>query len=117
LHVLDTPRIRLDIETALQTTQRTDQPDVDHLCCGHLGRAELFVTAASRLSQPQWLETARRHARRVVERARDRGGLRLASTAPGRVYSPSCFQGTSGIGYELLRMARPDLVPSILLLE
>jgi lantibiotic modifying enzyme len=36
---------------------------------------------------------------------------------PKQVDNPSFFQGTAGIGYELLRMARPDLLPSVLLWE
>ena len=33
---------------------------------------------------------------------------------PRQVDNPGFFQGTAGIGYELLRMARPDLLPSVL---
>jgi lantibiotic modifying enzyme len=31
------------------------------------------------------------------------------------VYSPGLFQGAAGIGYELLRLADPERVPSVLL--
>jgi lantibiotic modifying enzyme len=36
---------------------------------------------------------------------------------PRQVDNPGFFQGKAGIGYELLRMARPDLLPSVLLWE
>jgi lantibiotic modifying enzyme len=36
---------------------------------------------------------------------------------PKGVFSPSFFQGTAGIGYELLRLAYSEVLPSVLLWE
>jgi lantibiotic modifying enzyme len=36
---------------------------------------------------------------------------------PRSVYQPGFFQGMAGIGYALLRLAHPDLLPSVLLWE
>lgn len=33
------------------------------------------------------------------------------------MHSPGFFQGAAGIGYELLRLAHPDHLPSVLLWE
>jgi lantibiotic modifying enzyme len=33
------------------------------------------------------------------------------------VYNPGLFQGMAGIGYQLLRLACPDELPSLLLWE
>jgi len=115
LSILDTPQIRADIEAALEATLRIGEADVDHLCCGHLGRTELMLTAGRRLARPELVGAARAHANCIVTRAHQRGGFQLAASLPKRVYSPSFFQGVSGIGYELLRLAHPDIVPSALL--
>ena len=39
------------------------------------------------------------------------------SGAPGAVETPGLLMGLAGIGYELLRIANPDQVPSVLALE
>jgi lantibiotic modifying enzyme len=36
---------------------------------------------------------------------------------PQAAYSPSLFVGTAGIGYQLLRLAAPDTVPAVSLLD
>jgi lantibiotic modifying enzyme len=43
--------------------------------------------------------------------------LRFTTLLPADVYVPGLFTGTAGIGYELLRIARPELVGSALLWE
>jgi type 2 lantibiotic biosynthesis protein LanM len=117
LTVLDTDQIRKDIEIGLQTTQRCNLQNLDHLCCGNLGRADILLEAANRLSRPQLAETARGQAWNVVARAELMGSFLLHPLLPKQVYCPDFFQGTAGIGYTLLRMAHPNVLPSLLLWE
>jgi type 2 lantibiotic biosynthesis protein LanM len=117
LAVLDTPEIRRDVEIAVEATRRSGLGSIDHLCCGDLGRADTLLEAAGRLDRPELLESARLLAWRVVSRAERRGAFALHPLLPTTVYSPSLFQGTAGIGYELLRLAHPDRLPSLLLWE
>jgi lantibiotic modifying enzyme len=114
LNILDTAEIRQDIKAAVNTTRQVNLQGIDHLCCGHLGRVEFLFTAARKLSQPQLLETAMTQAAQVVARAKQRGNF---CYAPTLAYNPGFFQGGSGIGYELLRLAYPDQLPSVLLWE
>ena len=90
---------------------------MDHPCCGNMGRAELLLSAGQRLARPEWEEAARANAWRVVSRAERTGGFVLHPMLPREVDNPGFFQGTAGIGYELLRMAHPDLLPSVLMWE
>ncbi len=53
-------------------------------------------------------------AAQVVARAKQRGTF---GYSPLLGYNPGFFQGASGIGYELLRLAYPDQLPSVLLWE
>jgi type 2 lantibiotic biosynthesis protein LanM len=117
LEVLDTPQVRRDLTVALQTTQAIGLSTLDTLCCGNFGRIELLIAASQRLHQPQWLEIARQWSSAIVHRARQQGGFRLFHQLSRQVYNPGLFQGTAGIGYQLLRVAFPERVPSVLLWE
>jgi type 2 lantibiotic biosynthesis protein LanM len=117
LAVLDTPQIRADLAVALQTTQKTGLQEVDALCCGNGGRIELLVAASQHLKQPHLLEVARQWSSVLIHRSEQRGDFRLLSRLPRQAYNPGLFQGTAGIGYELLRVAFSDQVPSVLLWE
>jgi type 2 lantibiotic biosynthesis protein LanM len=114
LDILDTPEIRQDIEAAINTTKQHKLSVIDHLCCGNLGRTEFLFTAGQKLSQPQLVETAMEQAAQVVARAKQKGSFAYGSILN---FHPGFFQGAAGIGYELLRLAYPDILPSVLLWE
>jgi type 2 lantibiotic biosynthesis protein LanM len=117
LPALASAAVQDDVERALQTTTAVGIGPIDHLCCGNLGRAELLFAAGRRLARPALVESAGRYAAAVVARAERVGAYALHPLLPASADGPGLFQGTAGIGYELLRLARPDLVPSILLWE
>jgi lantibiotic modifying enzyme len=117
LDALDTPTVRADIEAAVEATRRFGAQNVDHACCGSMGRAELLLSAGRRLHRPELVDEAGRFAATVVGRATARDGYRVVGRLPRGVGCPSFFQGTAGIGYHLLRLAEPDLVPSVLVWE
>jgi type 2 lantibiotic biosynthesis protein LanM len=108
---------RTDLETALRTTQRYGIGDRDGLCCGALGRAELFVVKAVMDQDRAAEERAQHWAAMVVQRKRRSGGYRLTGRRAQEFFDPSFFQGLSGIGYQLLRIANPRLLPSVLTWE
>jgi lantibiotic modifying enzyme len=51
----------------------------------------------------------------MIKRAAGQGGFRLISDTPAGAFKPGLFRGIAGIGYQLLRIAAPDRVPSVLL--
>lgn len=116
LEILDTLEIRQDLEAALQTTQKYGLQGVDYLCCGNFGRIEVLVVAAKTLGQEELFKTAQLQASAAVARAEQIGGYQLFDNLPTSVFSPSFFRGTAGIGYGLLRLAYPEILPSVLLL-
>lgn len=115
LPVLDDEQVRADVEIALRGTQQVGVGGVDHPCCGNMGRAELLLSAGETLARPELTSAARSVAWRIAAHAEDAGGFVLHPMLPRQVDSPGFFQGTSGIGYGLLRMARPDRLPSVLM--
>jgi lantibiotic modifying enzyme len=104
-----TPSICRDFDVARAAVLREGAAAKDGLCCGALGRAELLVALHD--------DRAIGHASAVVERARVSGGYRLSGRSGADFFDPSLFQGLAGIGYELLRIARPAEVASVLIWE
>lgn len=115
LSVFDTDEVRQEIEIALNTTLKHGIREVDRLCCGNFGRIEALLVASQKLQRPQLAEIARKQASWVVSRALKRGSFTLHPSLSGGAYSLDFFQGISGIGYELLRLAYPNALPSVLL--
>jgi type 2 lantibiotic biosynthesis protein LanM len=117
LPMLDSTRIRQDIEVALQTTQQVRVTGHDHLCCGNSGRAEILLTAAQKLARPELADAAKHNMQSILTRTEQKGSFLLDTLLPRWVTHIAFFQGTSGIGYTLLRMAYPDILPSVLMWE
>jgi lantibiotic modifying enzyme len=105
------PGIEDEIRAGLLAVERGYTDGWDSLCCGLAGRTEAFAVAADRLSAPAYEEMARRGAGTLLDGLGE--GLRLP--APHST-NPGLFQGVSGVGYQLLRVADPS-IPSLLLWE
>ena len=111
LGILDQPEGRRDVEAAVDAILKGGLRPRAGLCCGTFGLVETLVTAGLRLGRPDW-------------RAE---GLRLAAAAlaasPGPAFGlgefhlPGLFQGGAGCGYQALRLAQGDRLPSVLLWE
>ncbi|XZF65310.1 MAG: type 2 lanthipeptide synthetase LanM family protein [Gloeotrichia echinulata DVL01] len=117
LSIDPTEQILSDIEAALETTHKNGLQNIDQLCCGNLGRSEIMLVAAQKLDSPQWHQNAQELAAMAVRRATQTGNYELFGNLPKSVFSPCFFQGSAGIGYQLLRLAHPETLPSVLLWE
>ena len=115
LPILDTPQVRQDISHGLQATRLAGTQGRDILCCGAMGRVEVFLVAARELGDPAYLDEARKMASSVLRRSRQEGKYALGwKQAP---FLASFHQGMSGIGYEFLHLAAPKSLPSLLMWE
>jgi lantibiotic modifying enzyme len=96
----------LDMKRAIRRTITEPLSDDDSLCHGNFGRISFLLEAGLRLGRPE-----------LIAQARARAAQRLASACmPGDdARTPGFFSGASGVGYELLRLADPHLVPCALL--
>lgn len=115
LSILDNATIRQDITAAIETTQRFCREDIDNLAWGNLGRIETLLVASQKLQRPELEDFAVQATTYLVKQAQSRGRFNLVSASVPVAYNPGFFQGNTGIGYQLLRIAYPDLVPSVLL--
>ncbi|MEM1250281.1 MAG: type 2 lanthipeptide synthetase LanM [Acidobacteriota bacterium] len=104
-----------DLARGVEAVQRADLAPIDHLCCGNLGRAEILDVCGESTSRQQWLDGARARAALVTKRAQLQGHFMLSedSTSP-KAQPPGFFRGLSGVAYQLLRLAQPRRLPSVL---
>jgi type 2 lantibiotic biosynthesis protein LanM len=117
LAILDDAEIQQEIAAAINTTQQLGLQNLDQLCCGNFGRLELLLLGACKLERSELCETVQKQAAWLVARAKQVGAFYVFPELPKDVYNPGFFRGTSGIGYELLRLAYPESLPSVLLWE
>ena len=103
-----------EVEVALETTLARGFRCNHSLCHGDLGNLELLLQASQVLDEPQWRPQVDRLATMILESISQHGWL---CGIPLGVESPGLMTGLAGIGYELLRLAEPTRVPSVLVLE
>jgi type 2 lantibiotic biosynthesis protein LanM len=96
-----------EIESAAQWMLRAEPVPQDHLCCGELGNVEFLLEAGRRMQRPDWVKHAQVRGAAAFARSRQDSDL----------FKPGLFSGLAGIGYEMLRLAVPDRIPSVLLWE
>lgn len=114
LPYLNDPQIRVEIDTALNTTLAHGFGGNHSLCHGDLGNLEFLLQASQTLDEPQWKTQVDRLAAIILDRINQHGWL---CGVPLEVETPGLMTGLAGIGYELLRLAAPERVPSVLTLE
>ncbi|MDM9585823.1 type 2 lanthipeptide synthetase LanM family protein [Nostoc sp. GT001] len=117
LSIYQTDEILQDVEVALQTTLKYGLQGLDHLCCGNFGRIEVLLVAAQKLFRPHLREIAQKQAAWVVAQPDRVVTYHLFNNLPNSLFNPGFFQGTAGIGYQMLRLTYPEMLPSVLLWE
>lgn len=113
LRTIDDDVTAREAEVAIRTTLRTGFGTNHSLCHGDLGNADLLLVAQAAGLSVRREETIDL-ASRILASIEMRGPL---SGLPLGTESPGMMMGLSGIGYGLLRLAEPQRVPSVLLLE
>jgi type 2 lantibiotic biosynthesis protein LanM len=111
---LDDANIRAEIDAALKTTLAKGFGFNHSLCHGDLGNLELLMLASQVLDDPQWQAQVTRISSMILESIKGHGWL---CGVPSGVETPGLMVGLAGIGYELLRLAEPRRVPSVLILD
>ncbi len=106
--------LKEDLEIALQTTYREGFGANHSLCHGDLGSLDLILQASLSRPTTAW---ATRLSERVSQSltSMEEHGWRCGT--PLDVETPGMMDGLAGIGYQLLRLAHPRRIPSVLILE
>ncbi|HJQ33735.1 MAG TPA: type 2 lanthipeptide synthetase LanM family protein [Pyrinomonadaceae bacterium] len=106
--------LREDLEAALKVTLGGGFGRNHSLCHGDLGNLELLLQAGDALSDAALRLRAESIAAGVLKSIERDGWL---CGTPLTVQSPGLMNGLAGIGYGLLRLAAPERVPAVLMLE
>jgi type 2 lantibiotic biosynthesis protein LanM len=81
------------------------------LCHGDFGNLETLLVAAQILHEPAYQEQVNQRAAQLLDDGDKNGWI---SGVPLNIVVPGLMTGLAGIGYELLRIAEPERVPSVL---
>jgi len=111
---VDDPGIREDIDAAIETTYNLGFGSNHSLCHGDLGNLELFLKASQVFSDSKWQVWVDSTSSAILDSIEQKGWL---CGVPLGVETPGLMNGIAGIGYQLLRLAEPKRVPSVLMLE
>jgi type 2 lantibiotic biosynthesis protein LanM len=101
-----------DLYGALQITRYRPLCAIDQLCCGNWGRVECLFETGRRLGDRELIAEALRLGKSLAGRSAEG---RLLRCNPQGLYSAGFYQGIAGIGYQMLRLAAPEALPSVLL--
>ncbi|MUG97843.1 type 2 lantipeptide synthetase LanM [Scytonema sp. UIC 10036] len=115
LAILDTDAIRQELEMTMRSIYPQGLQEVDNLCSGNFSRIEVLLVASEKLSNPEFLRMSHEQTAQILTRANQIGSFELLANLPPEVDNPGLCHGKAGIGYELLRLACPNLLPSVLL--
>ncbi|QFK72955.1 type 2 lantipeptide synthetase LanM [Pradoshia sp. D12] len=105
-------RTNTEIEKALDITLNSPYKSDDCLCHGNMGTTELFLHASQIKNDKSYETIAKSLALKVIQESKERGSYKDRSIPGFR--SVGMFTGIAGIGYQLLRIANPESVPSVL---
>ncbi|QSV63560.1 MAG: type 2 lantipeptide synthetase LanM [Dolichospermum sp. DL01] len=103
-----------EITTAIQTTIKQGFGDNHCLCHGDLGNIDLLLITNSILNDPEIFQQTEKIASQILDDIQENNFL---CGVPLGLETPGLMTGLAGIGYGLLRLAYPQIIPSILLLE
>ncbi|SDZ16232.1 type 2 lanthipeptide synthetase LanM family protein [Thermoactinomyces sp. DSM 45892] len=109
------PYILDEIATSVETTSQEGIGFSHSLCHGDLGNADLLLMAGISLKREDWIKSAQSIGHNVIQTQKELG--KYLTGVSHFLETPSLFLGLSGIGYQLLRLAYPDQVPSVVSLQ
>lgn len=103
------------IALAIDSALREPLQYKDFLCCGNSAVIEFLLTAGCTLGRPELVSEARTRMALMMERRESSGHYNCLNQGVSHVFSPGLFYGISGIGYEMLRLADPSRIKTVLL--
>jgi lantibiotic modifying enzyme len=109
---IDDTAIRQEIKSALDTTLAHGFGMNHSLCHGDLGNLDVLLVASQVLDQAFYRSEVARLTAMVLESVERQG---WSTGVPLGIETPGLLTGIAGIGYQLLRLAEPQLVPCVLL--
>ncbi|MGB1623012.1 MAG: lanthionine synthetase LanC family protein, partial [Synechococcus sp.] len=117
LKIEPNPTLLADLQKAIDLITTDQSSELDQLCCGVLGQTDLLLSAGCFYRRDDWINQAKQMANTSIQLAEKQGGFRLLKALPVHLWMPGLMQGEAGIAYQLLRLKKPNGLPSILALR
>lgn len=108
------PQIQAEVAAAVSHTLNSGFGANHSLCHGDLGNLELLLAAAQSSQDAELIAKVGALTAAIAASIDRSGGI---CSTPLQIETPGLMVGLAGIGYELLRLADPWNVPSVLILE
>ena len=102
------------IELALDSVMKEPIQEKDILCCGNCAIIEFLLSPGTEMERDDLCDEARRRMTELISRADSKGHYSCLNGSLEDVISPGLFYGLAGIGYEMLRLAAPGRIKSVL---
>jgi type 2 lantibiotic biosynthesis protein LanM len=99
-----------EIAVAMEATLSSGFGDNHCLCHGDFGNLDFLLQAAETLTHEGWKADVQRLTLRILDDV-ERNGWRCGINKP--VDTPGLMTGLAGIGYGMLRLAAPQIVPPV----
>ncbi|NUU59120.1 type 2 lanthipeptide synthetase LanM family protein [Paenibacillus agri] len=112
---INKPILHAEILAATEATLNHGIGASHCLCHGDMGNSELLLQSSIILGRPEDASKAHLLASRMISEKKELGVYRTG--IPRGLRTPGLFLGYSGIGYQLLRLADHERIPSVLSLE
>ncbi|GCE46887.1 lanthionine synthetase [Thermosporothrix hazakensis] len=114
LSCMDDAMLRAEIGAALKTTLIRGFGLNHSLCHGDFGNLEALLLASQRFQKPEYEQMVHRLTAALLVSIQEQG---IVTGVPQGVETPGLMLGLAGVGYALLRLAAPQEMPSVLLLD
>ncbi|MBL8150685.1 MAG: type 2 lantipeptide synthetase LanM family protein [Blastocatellia bacterium] len=106
--------IKKEVQIATETTLKESISINTSLCCGGLGNIDFLMQASEKIHQPK-SDLIKQIANAILKKI-EVDGIECLTVSHMKIEIPGLMKGMVGAGYQLLRLAKPDLVPSVLCL-
>lgn len=113
-HYLNDAETKSEVDIAIKSTLQGGFGMGHSLCHGDMGNLDFLLQASQILPDTYLAEKVYQLASGILASASTHGWL---CGNPLQVEEPGLMTGLAGIGYQLLRLAEPNRVPSVLTLE
>ncbi len=100
-----------EIDAAIKTTIAAGFGGDHSLCHGDFGNLETLLVASEVLAMPSYSQQVESITGALLDSIDTHGWM---TDVPLDVKTPGLMVGITGIGYELLRLAEPEIIPSVL---
>lgn len=117
LSTIDDNELLSEIRIGLKTAMTQELRSLDHLCCGNWGLIEIWLNYNEKVKDNSYSIQMAEILNKTIQRKLNEGQYQLYLDMPLGNSNPGFFRGLSGIGYQYLRLAYPNILPSILLWE